>query len=76
MGIQADLSLHFTRACYLRNKFDFLSVHENMNTSGLMHDWDFTLTLHETRGVHDLMNRQKSNLLNSIFYVFHIDFRR
>ena len=44
---------------HLRNKLNFLSVHEIMNTLGLMQSKGFTLTLQETRSVHDLMNRQK-----------------
>ena len=45
-----------------------MSVHEIMNTLGLMQG--FTLTLQETRSVHDLMNTHKSNLL--LIFIFYI----
>ena len=41
-----------------------------MNTSGLVQSKGFTLTLQETRSVHDLMNRKQSNLL--LIFVFYI----
>ena len=50
-------------AWFIYDKFDFLSFHEIMNTSGLMQSLiRASLTLHETRSVHDLVNRQKSNV--------------
>ena len=48
-----------------RNEFDFWNVFGIMNTSGLMQSRAsvFTLTLQETRSIHDSMNIQKLNLL-------------
>ena len=48
---------------HLRNEFNFWKVHGIMNTSGLVQSkWSpkgFTLTLQETRSIHDSMNLQK-----------------
>ena len=47
----------------LRNEFDFWKVHAIMNTLGLLQSkWSlqgFTLTLRETRSIHDSMNIPK-----------------
>ena len=45
---------------YIRNEFNFWNVHGIMNTSGLVQSKlspkGFTLTLQETRSIHDSMN--------------------
>ena len=51
-------------ALYLRNEFDFWKAHGIMNTSGFS---GFTLTLQETRRIHDYMNLPKLNLLLNIY---------
>ena len=52
---------------YLRNKFNFWSVHGIMNTSGRLQNKSsqkgFALTMQVTRCVHDSMTGQKLNLL-------------
>ena len=57
---------------HLRNKFNLWSVHGIMNPSGLVQSKRSpSLTLHETRWVHDSMNRPKINLLLIFtFYIF------
>ena len=59
----------------LRNEFNFWNVHGMMNTSGLLQSkWSpkasgFTLTLQETRSIHDSMNRLDwPQSLMSIFF--------
>ena len=47
-AVLSNLSLFF-----LRNEFDFWSVHGTMNTSGLLQ----SKTLQKTRSIHDSMNR-------------------
>ena len=48
---------------YLRNKFSFLNIHGIMNTLGLLQSKrnpkGFTITLQETRSIHDSMKRSK-----------------
>ena len=60
---------------HLRNEFDFWSVHGNMNTSGLLEsEWSpkgFTLTLQETRSVHDSMNRPKIEFITYIYILYY-----
>ena len=59
---------------HLINEFNFWNVHGIMNTSGLMQSkWSrkgFTLTLQETRSIHDSMNIPKMNLL--LIFTFYI----
>ena len=59
----------------LRNEFDFWSVHEIMNTSGLVQSkWSplgFTLTLQDTRSVHDSMNRPKKEFITYIDILYY-----
>ena len=57
---------------FLRNEFYFWNVHGTMNTSGLLQSkWNpmgfFTLTLQETRSIHDSMNISK---IEFIFYIY------
>ena len=47
----------------LRKEFNFCNVHGIMNISGLLQSKGFTLTLQETRSIHDSMNITKMNLL-------------
>ena len=54
---------------HLRNEFNFWNVHGRMNTSGLLQS-GFTLTLQETRSIHDSMNIPKMNLL--LIFIFYI----
>ena len=52
----------------LRNEFNFWNVHGNMNTSGLLQsNSSFTLTLQETRSIHDSVNRLN---IEFIFYIY------
>ena len=58
-----------------RNKFNFWSVHGIMNTPGILQSqrqalW-VSLTLQETRSVHDSMNRPKTEFLK---YMHHQSF--
>ena len=53
-------------------KFDFVNVHGIMNTWGLLQRRascysGFTLTLHETRSIHDSMNRPKIEFIAYIY---------
>ena len=52
---------------HLRNKFDFWNVHGIMNTSGLLQiksrPKGFTITLQETRSIHDSINRPKNKFI-------------
>ena len=54
---------HFIVQMRLRNEFDFRKVHGIMNASGLLQSKGnpegFTLTLQETRSIHDSMNLPK-----------------
>ena len=51
---------------YLRNEFNFWNVNGSINTLGLIQSKcssrGFTLTLQETRSIHDSMNIRKLNL--------------
>ena len=47
------------------HKFDFWNVHGLMNTSGLLPK-SFTLTLQETRSIHDSMNIPKIEFIGYI----------
>ena len=55
------------KCIYLRNEFNFWNVLGIMNTKGPLQSKGspkgFTLTLQETRSIHDTMNIQKKNLL-------------
>ena len=57
---------------YLRNEFDFWNVHGIMNTSGLLQSKEsrkgFTLTLQETRSIHDSMKLPKIEF-NAYIYI-------
>ena len=53
---------------HLRNEFNFWNVHGIMNTSGLLQSkWGFTLTLQETRSIHDSMNIPKIEFIAYIY---------
>ena len=54
---------------HLRNKFKFLNVHGIMNTSGA--NLGFTLTLQETRSIHDSANRSKIEFIFFIFTIYY-----
>ena len=55
---------------HLKNEFDFWKVHGIMNTSGLLQSKEnpkgFTLTLQETRSIHDSMDLPKIELIARI----------
>ena len=57
----------------LRNAFDFWKVLEIMNTSDLLQSkWSlkgFTLTLQETRSIHDSMNLPKIEFITYIYFL-------
>ena len=59
---------------HLRNEFNFWNVHEIMNTSGLVQSkWSperASLTLHETRSIHDSCTFQKLN--SFLIFTFYI----
>ena len=56
--------MNFKSCVHLRYEFDFWNVHGIMNTRGLLQSkWSPSLTLQETRSIHDSMNRPKLNLL-------------
>ena len=52
---------------HLRNEFNFWNVHRIMITSGLLQSLGFTLTLQETRSIHDSMNIPKIELIAYIY---------
>ena len=56
---------------YLRNEFNFWNVHGVINTLGLLQSkWSqkgFTLTLQETRSIHDSMNISKMEFIAYIY---------
>ena len=54
---------------YLRNKFGFWNVDGIMDTSGLLQSnpKGFTLTLQETRSIHDSMNISKREFITYIY---------
>ena len=60
---------------YLRNEFDFWKVHGIMITSGLLQSkWipkGFTLTLQETRSIHDSMNIPKIEFITYIYILYY-----
>ena len=60
---------------YLRNEFNFWNVHGIMNTSGLVQSKcnpkGFTLTLQETRSIHDSMNIPKNEFINYIYILYY-----
>ena len=60
---------------HLRNEFDFWKVHEIMNTSGLLQSkWSpkgFTLTLKETRNIHDSMNLTNIEFIAYIYILYY-----
>ena len=62
----------------LNNEFDFWKVHGIMNASGLLQSKcslsGFTLTLQETRSVHDSMNRSKNDFIAYIYILTNILF--
>ena len=59
----------------LRNEFNFWNVHGIMNTSGLVQSkWSpkgFTLTLQETRSIHDSMNIPKIEFITYIYILYY-----
>ena len=61
---QFCVDTHADLVNYLRNEFNFCKVHGIMNTSGLLRSKcsskGFTLTLQETRVIHDSMNPPKT----------------
>ena len=60
---QVSLNLILLSKCIFRCEFDFRKVHGIMNTSSLLqskgNSKGFTLTLHETRIIHDSTNLPK-----------------
>ena len=58
----------------LRNEFIFWNVHGIMNTSGLVQSKlspkGFTLTLQETRSIHDSMNIPKIEFITYIYILY------
>ena len=60
---------------YLRNEFDFWKVHGIMNTSGLLQSKcspkGFTLTLQDTRSIHDSMNLPKIEFIAYIYILYY-----
>ena len=50
----------------ISNKFDCLSVHRIMNTSGLLKVNAKSFTLQETRSIHDSMNRSKIEFISKM----------
>ena len=57
---------------YLRNEFDFWKVHGIMNTWGLLQSkWGFTLTLQDTRSIHDSMNLPKIEFIAYIYILYY-----
>ena len=56
---------------YLRAEFDFWNVYGIINTSGLLQSkWSplgFTLTLQDTRSIHDSMNIPKNEFIVYIY---------
>ena len=60
---------------YLRNEFDFWKIHGIMNTSGLVHTkWSpkgFTLTLQETRSIHDFLNLPNIEFITYIYILYY-----
>ena len=65
----------FKRFDHLRNEFNFWNVHGIMNTSGLVQSkWSpkgFTLTLQETRSIHDSMNIPKIEFITYIYILYY-----
>ena len=55
---------------YLRNEFDYRKVHGIMNTSGLLQS-QCTLTLQETRIIHDSINRPKIEFITYIYILYY-----
>ena len=57
---------------YLRNEFNFWNVHGIMNTSGhVQSKGGFTLTLQETRSIHDSMNITKIEFITYIYILYY-----
>ena len=60
---------------YLRNKFNLWNVHGIMNTSGDLQSKlslkGFTLTLQETRSIHDSMNFPKFEFITYIYILYY-----
>ena len=60
---------------YLRNEFYFWKVHGITNTSGLLQSkWSpkgFTLTLQETRSIHDSINIPKIEFITYIYILYY-----
>ena len=52
---------------HLRNEFDFWKAHGIRNTSSLLQSKGFTLTLQETRSIHDSMNLPKIKFIAYIY---------
>ena len=59
-------SVQVSKNVHLRNEFIFWNVHGIMNTSGL-----FTLSLKETRSIHDSMNRPKIEFVTYIYILYY-----
>ena len=57
---------------HLRNEFDFWNVHGIINTSGRLQSKcsskRFTLTLQETRSIHDSTNIPKIEFIDYIYH--------
>ena len=70
------LSFQVINLCLLRNKFYIWNVHGIMNTSGLLQSKcrpkGLTLTLQETRSIHDSMNILNSKNLTYYLYLHSI----
>ena len=64
-------TLHLVK--YLRNEFIFWNVHGIMNTSGLVQSKlsRFTLTLQETRSIHNSMNIPKIEFVTYIYILYY-----
>ena len=69
-GQEGILKTSFGRSktsIHLRNEFNFWNVHGIMNTSGLR----ASLTLHETRSIHDSMNIPKIEFITYIYIIYY-----
>ena len=63
-----DNTWYSCKIFYLRNEFNFWKVHGIMNTSGLAQS---SLTLQETRSIHDSMNLTKIEFIAYIYILYY-----